>query len=116
MRIKVKNFFIGLSGILLLLSSTVAAVRVADPLPSWNDGNTKQVILAFVAKATTPGSPGFVPPAERIATFDNDGTLWPSHPMYTQLSLCTGSNQSAGAPAPGVEDETALQGGARQRP
>ena len=87
MRIKVKNLLIGLSGILLLLSSTVAAVRIPDPLPSWNDGNTKQAILAFVEKVTTPGSPGFVPPAERIATFDNDGTLWPSHPMYTQLAF-----------------------------
>ena len=85
MRIKLINFFIGLSGLLLLLSATVAPA--ADPLPSWNDGNAKQAILAFVEKVTTPGSPDFVPPAERIATFDNDGTLWPSHPMYTQLAF-----------------------------
>jgi phosphoserine phosphatase len=61
--------------------------HAADALPSWNDGKTKQSILAFVEKVTTPGSPDFVPPAERIATFDNDGTLWPSHPMYTQLAF-----------------------------
>ncbi len=85
MRKKFINFFIGLSGLLLLLSATVAPA--ADPLPSWKGGNTKQAILAFVEKVTTPGSPDFVPPAERIATFDNDGTLWPSHPMYTQLAF-----------------------------
>jgi hypothetical protein len=56
----------------------------ADPLPSWNDGRAKQAILDFVAKTTTQGSPDFVPPAERIATFDNDGTLWCEQPNYTQ--------------------------------
>jgi phosphoglycolate phosphatase-like HAD superfamily hydrolase len=57
----------------------------ADPLPSWNDGKAKQSILDFVAKVTKEGSPAFVPPAERIATFDNDGTLWAEQPMYFQL-------------------------------
>src|SRR5688572_19114108 len=55
-----------------------------DPLPSWNDGATKKSITDFVARVTTPGSPEFVPVAERIATFDNDGTLWCEHPMYFQ--------------------------------
>ena len=58
-----------------------------DPLPSWNDGEAKQSILAFVDRVTTPGSTDFVPSAERIATFDNDGTLWVEHPMYTQLAF-----------------------------
>jgi len=58
-----------------------------DPLPSWNDGPNKAAIVAFVEKVTTEGSPDFVPPAERIATFDNDGTLWCEHPMYTQLAF-----------------------------
>ena len=58
---------------------------MGDPLPSWNDGATKQSILSFVAAVTREGSPDFVPPAERISTFDNDGTLWVEHPMYTQL-------------------------------
>jgi len=57
----------------------------ADPLPSWNDTAPKKAILAFVAKATTKGSPGYVNPDERIATFDNDGTLWAEQPMYFQL-------------------------------
>lgn len=55
-----------------------------DPLPSWNPGPTKQAILAFVARTTHPG-PDFVPPAERIAVFDNDGTLWIEQPIYTQF-------------------------------
>ena len=58
-----------------------------DPLPSWNDGATKQAITEFVARVTRQSGPDFVPPAERIATFDNDGTLWVEHPMYTQLAF-----------------------------
>jgi phosphoserine phosphatase len=56
----------------------------ADALPSWNDGPAKQAILAFVQATTTQGSASFVPPEDRIATFDQDGTLWVSHPLYTQ--------------------------------
>ena len=54
-----------------------------DPLPSWNDGSAKQAILAFVQATTDQSSPKFVPPEARIATFDQDGTLWVEHPMYT---------------------------------
>ena len=64
-----------------------AALAETDPLPSWNDTNTKKAIVTFVEKVTAEGSADFVPPAERIVTFDNDGTLWPSHPMYTQLAF-----------------------------
>jgi len=59
--------------------------RAADPLPSWNDGKTKQAIVAFVQKVTTPGGADFVAEDERIATFDNDGTLWGEQPVYYQL-------------------------------
>ena len=59
-----------------------------DPLSSWNDGPAKQAIIAFVKETTTQGSPKFVPPAERIATFDQDGTLWVEHPMYSQVVYC----------------------------
>jgi len=58
-----------------------------NSLPSWNDGATKQSILEFVAAVTREGSSDFVPPAERIATFDNDGTLWVEQPRYTQLTF-----------------------------
>ncbi len=63
-------------------TSTIA--RAADPLPSWNDTAPKQAIVAFVEKVTREGSPEFVPPAERIAVFDNDGCLWAEQPMYFQ--------------------------------
>jgi hypothetical protein len=68
-----------------LLWNDSAIAQAADPLPSWNDGKSKQSILAFVKQVTTQGSPDFVPPEERIATFDNDGTLWSEKPMYFQL-------------------------------
>jgi phosphoglycolate phosphatase-like HAD superfamily hydrolase len=59
--------------------------RPGDPLPSWNDTDPKKAIIAFVDRVTKPGSPDFVPEADRIATFDNDGTLWAEQPMYIQL-------------------------------
>jgi phosphoglycolate phosphatase-like HAD superfamily hydrolase len=65
----------------------VATVAAAQPLTSWNDGPAKRAIVRFVTDATTPGTPSFVPPAERIAVFDNDGTLWPEQPMYVQLAF-----------------------------
>jgi phosphoglycolate phosphatase-like HAD superfamily hydrolase len=61
-----------------------APAQTSDPLPSWNDGAAKKSIADFVAHVTTPGAPDFVAPAERIATFDNDGTLWTEQPMYFQ--------------------------------
>jgi len=67
------------------LWSGLALAQASDPLPSWNEGSAKQSIVAFVKKATTPGSPTFVSPPERVATFDNDGTLWAEQPMYFQL-------------------------------
>jgi phosphoserine phosphatase len=60
-------------------------VFAAAPLPSWNDTSPKQAIIAFVEKVTTQDSPDFVPATERIAVFDNDGTLWAEQPMYFQL-------------------------------
>ena len=57
----------------------------ADPLPSWNDGAVKKSITDFIPRVTTEGSADFVPPDQRIATFDNDGTLWAEQPMYFQI-------------------------------
>ena len=71
--------------VLIGLALLSAVAHAQDPLPSWSDGKAKQAIVAFVAKVTKEGSPDFVPPAERIATFDNDGTLWAEQPMYFQL-------------------------------
>jgi phosphoglycolate phosphatase-like HAD superfamily hydrolase len=71
--------------LLLLVAGLLAnPAFAADPLPSWNDTVPKQTILAFVEKVIKEGSPDFVPVAERIATFDNDGTLWSEQPMYFQ--------------------------------
>ena len=69
------------------LRSTSALAQARDPLPSWNDGTTKSSILGFVARVTTQGGPDFVPVDQRIATFDNDGTLWVEQPMYIQLAF-----------------------------
>ncbi len=73
--------------VVFVLSMRIAGAQTTsatDPLPSWNDGPVKQAIVSFVEKVATEGSPDFVPPAERIATFDNDGTLWSEQPMYFQ--------------------------------
>ena len=71
-----------------LLVACVQASAQTDPLPSWNDGPAKQAIVEFVKATTTEGGPQFVPVAERIATFDQDGTLWVEHPMYSQVLYC----------------------------
>ncbi|WP_244735498.1 HAD family hydrolase [Rhizobium laguerreae] len=69
-----------------LLHATLAFAQ-SDPLPSWNDTASKAAIVSFVEKVTGQGSPDFVPEPERVAVFDNDGTLWVEHPMYTQLAF-----------------------------
>jgi phosphoglycolate phosphatase-like HAD superfamily hydrolase len=71
----------------LLLACALISEAAADPLPSWNSGPAKQAILDFVAKVTDPDSKEFVPAPERLAVFDNDGTLWPENPMPFQLSF-----------------------------
>ena len=70
---------------LSLAAASSARAQGTDPLPSWRDGKAKQSILSFVAAVTARGSSDFVPASERIATFDNDGTLWVEQPMYVQL-------------------------------
>ena len=67
------------------IASAADVSVIADPLPSWNAGATKQAIREFVAKVTKPDSPAFVPINERIAVFDNDGTLWSEQPIYVQF-------------------------------
>src|SRR5262245_15100972 len=69
----------------IFLAVLVIPVFADDSLPSWNDTAPKKSIIAFVEKITRDGSPNFVPVSERIATFDNDGTLWAEQPMYFQF-------------------------------
>ncbi len=70
--------------VLFALALSPAHAQQPDPLLSWNDGPTKKAILEFVAAVTDEKGKDYVEPADRIATFDNDGTLWVEYPMYTQ--------------------------------
>jgi hypothetical protein len=72
----------------LLLFPLSAVAQDADPLPSWNDGPAKTAIIDFVKTTTDSSSSKFVPPEARIAAFDQDGTLWVEHPLYTQVIYC----------------------------
>lgn len=89
-----KNRFIAIPILLILLSTSchqpkhdeAKETASADPLPSWNEGPNKKAILDFVEKTTKEGSSGFIPVSERIACFDNDGTLWSEQPLYFQLA------------------------------
>jgi phosphoglycolate phosphatase-like HAD superfamily hydrolase len=77
--------------IIIVIVSVALSVPVFadnDPLPSWNNGPAKQAIVSFVKETTDQASPKFVPAGERIATFDQDGTLWVEHPTYTQVIYC----------------------------
>lgn len=73
----------GMGGVVMMLAAVLA--QAADQLPSWNDGPSKSAIVEFVTRVTKAGSTDFVPEPERIATFDNDGTLWAEQPVYFQL-------------------------------
>src|SRR6516162_4955448 len=69
-------------------TSTRAQTTPGDPLPSWNEGPAKAAIIGLVKSTTDSASPNFVPPEARIATFDQDGTTWVEHPVYTQVIYC----------------------------
>lgn len=77
----IRNKFV----LLAIVITGLTTASAQEPLPSWNDGPVKQSIVEFVGKVTKEGSPDFVAPEERIATFDNDGTLWCEQPMYFQM-------------------------------
>src|SRR5690349_13428393 len=70
-----------------------APLTPVDPLPSWNDTPTKKAIIDFVTVITTDGNPKFVPAEERIATFDNDGTLWCEQPLYFEVAYSLAATQ-----------------------
>jgi len=88
------------------LLTTAATVQAqASQLASWNDGPAKQAILDFVRSTTDRASPEFVRPEERIATFDQDGTLWVEHPMYSQMMYCLDRVPVLAAEKPALKDE-----------
>jgi hypothetical protein len=82
-----RSLLIALAGLGFATWAGHDAQAQSDPLPSWNDGAVKKSIIDFVVRVTTEGAPELVPPAERIATFDNDGTLWSEQPVYFQLQF-----------------------------
>ena len=105
--------------LLPVLSAAVAPVSASaqtstssGALPSWNDGPAKQAILDFVRDTTGPGSPKFVPPEDRIATFDQDGTLWVEHPVYSQIMYCLDRVPAVGRERSETQGCRAVQDGA----
>jgi phosphoglycolate phosphatase-like HAD superfamily hydrolase len=93
----------------LLFAATTAALAADDPLPSWNDGAAKASIIAFVDKVTTDGSPDFVPVEARIATFDNDGTLWSEQPMYFQIAFAVDRLKVLAAADPAIAENATVK-------
>jgi hypothetical protein len=106
-----------------MTESALMSEHCLDPLPSWNDGRRKRTILQFVQTIATDGSPDYVPPVERIAVFDNDGTLWCEQPIDIQIAFAIdrvgrshqrirsglgGSNNDAGFDMAGRTGATAL--------
>jgi phosphoglycolate phosphatase-like HAD superfamily hydrolase len=86
--IRTINTIVSTAALVALGAGCTTAQAARDPLPSWNEGPAKQAIVDFVRATTDKGSTKFVPPAERIATFDQDGTLWVEYPMYSQVVYC----------------------------
>ena len=80
-----------------------------DPLPSWNEGSAKQAIFTYIARVTRAGSPDFLPPPERIAVFDNDGTLWPEHPLPFQAAFAIDELQVCIARQPKLVEDPMVQ-------
>ena len=90
---------------LLLILATPGLARADDPLPSWNEGAAKTAIVSFVERVTKDGSPDFVPVAERIAVFDNDGTLWPENPVPFQMAFAIDEVNRLVAETPALKDD-----------
>ncbi|MDW9832188.1 HAD family hydrolase, partial [Sinorhizobium meliloti] len=100
-----KSAHLGAVAVAAALLLVTSAKAQSDPLPSWNDTAPKAAIVSFVEKVTKEGSPDFVPEPERIAVFDNDGTLWVEHPMYTQLAFALDRVKAEAAAHPEWKDK-----------
>lgn len=96
--------------LLAVLVPSASVFGQADPLPSWNDGKTKTAIIEFVGRVTDEKSAGFVPREERIATFDNDGTLWSEQPMYNQLAFALDRVKAMAPEHPEWKDKQPFKG------
>jgi phosphoglycolate phosphatase-like HAD superfamily hydrolase len=114
-----------LSALCIVALTSSALLAQQDPLPSWNDTAPKRAIVSFVERVTNPASAEFVAPAERIATFDNDGTLWAEQPVYVQLEFVVDRVQALAAERPEwrtqqpfaavIDNDLAALGGLGQR-
>ena len=92
--------------------SVLPLASLADPLPSWNDTDTKTAIIEFVENVTTPGLDSYVTPEDRIAVFDNDGTLWAEQPAYFQLLYALDILREKSGADPGVLTSDVLKAAA----
>lgn len=90
-------------------ASFTAAAADKNPLPSWNNTPARQALIGFVEKVTRNGSPEFVPPAERIAVFDNDGTLWPENPVPFQLAYALDTLKQMVKKEPSLEKDSMVK-------
>jgi phosphoglycolate phosphatase-like HAD superfamily hydrolase len=90
-------------------SNSIAAAEPADPLPSWNQTAARQAIITFVTRVTTAGGKDFVPPKDRIATFDNDGTLWCEQPLYVQAVFAFDRARAMAAQNPLLKEKPGFQ-------
>jgi phosphoglycolate phosphatase-like HAD superfamily hydrolase len=95
--------------VLFLALLPQSAAHAEDPLPSWNEGAAKSAIISFVERVTSEGSPDFVPVAERIAVFDNDGTLWPENPLPFQAAFAFDEVNRLAAEKPELKDDPMVQ-------
>jgi hypothetical protein len=93
----------------LLVALCTQARADTDPLPSWNEGSAKRAIVTFVKETTDQSSPKFVPPSERIAVLDNDGTLWPENPMPFQLAYAVDTLKQMAAEKPELNQDPMVQ-------
>ncbi|WP_376743174.1 HAD family hydrolase [Ensifer canadensis] len=96
-----RDIALGMATLLLVATSVFAQT---DPLPSWNNTGAKAAIVAFVDRVTAENTPGYVPEVERIAVFDNDGTLWTEQPMYVQLAFALDRVKAEAATHPEWKD------------
>jgi hypothetical protein len=111
MLVAARRFLCAWAALAALVAASAAAAQT-DPLPSWNDGPAKSRIVAFVQAVNQPGGKDFVPPADRIAVFDNDGTLWAEQPAYFQLSFAIDRARAMVAKNPELAKRPALKAAA----
>ena len=105
----VAGALVALAALAVTRGAIPRALAAEPKLPSWNEGPARQAILDFVARVTTEGGADWVPPAERVAVFDNDGTLWSEQPMYVQLAFALDRVKALAPSHPEWKDRPALK-------